>query len=215
MGGRLLLAAAAVAFLAPGVGYAQVADSGQTAATAAAPFVLPMGTPIVVTMEDTLTSKDSKVGDRFRVTVAADVIDRGIVVIPKGTTGFGEVTFSTDKGGFGRAGILGIALRTLELNGKTYDLDGRYREEGKDNGAATGAVMFAAGILGGVVKGKNSTIPKGRELKAHTGEDITYSPPAPAAEASAIPAPSNEAPVAPARPSPGAAAPTLQPTGSK
>jgi len=109
------------------------------------------------------------------VVVAYDVVDRGIVVIPKGTAGIGEVTFSSKKGGFGRAGLLGIALRTLDLNGKSVELDGRYREEGKDNGGAAGAVVFTAGILGAVVTGKNSTIPKGRELKAHTGEDISYS----------------------------------------
>ena len=126
-------------------------------------------------MSDDLSSTTNKVGDHFNVVVMYDVVDRGITVIPKGTSGAGEVTFSSKKGGFGRAGLLGIALRTLDLNGKSVDLDGRYREEGKDNGAAAGAVVFAVGIFGVAVTGKNSTIPKGRELKAHTGEDISYS----------------------------------------
>jgi hypothetical protein len=147
----------------------------ETPATVPTPFVLPAGTPIVVAMADDLSSTTNKVGDHFNVVVMYDVVDRGITVIPKGTFGAGEVTFSSKKGGFGRAGLLGIALRTLDLNGKSVDLDGRYREEGKDNGAAAGAVVFAVGIFGVAVTGKNSIIPKGRELKAHTGEDISYS----------------------------------------
>jgi hypothetical protein len=134
----------------------------------------------VVATADDLSSTVNKVGDSFKVVVAYDVVDRGIVVVPKGTTGVGEVTFSSKKGGFGRAGLLGIALRTLDLNGKQIELDGRYREEGKDNGGAAGAVVFAVGIVGIAVTGKNSVIPKGRELKAHTGEDIAYSAASPA-----------------------------------
>ena len=96
--------------------------------------------------------------------------------------------------------MLGIALRTLDLNGRQVELDGHYREEGKDNGGAAGAVVFTAGILGAVVTGKNSTIPKGRELKAHTGEDVSYSAvastatPAMPADGTAAPAPTPAAP---------------------
>jgi hypothetical protein len=189
----LLLAAVAAAILPTGAVNAQAIGAGQAVETPTAPptsFVLPAGTPIVVAMADDLSSTVNKVGDHFKVVVVYDVVDREIVVIPKGTTGIGEVTFSSKKGGFGRAGLLGIALRTLDLNGKSVELDGRYREEGKDNGAATGAVVFTAGILGAVVTGKNSTIPKGRELKAHTGEDISYSgAPLAVATAAATPSP--------------------------
>lgn len=162
---------------------AQAIGTGQAVETPTAvpaSYVLPAGAPIVVATADDLSSTVNKVGDSFKVIVAYDVVDRGIVVVPKGTTGIGEVTFSSKKGGFGRAGLLGIALRTLDLNGKQIELDGRYREEGKDNGGAAGAVVFAVGIVGIAVTGKNSLIPKGRELKAHTGEDISYSAAAPA-----------------------------------
>lgn len=193
MGGKSLLAAVLAAVLPMGAVNAQAIGAGQAAETPAVvptPFVLPAGTPIVVATVDDLSSTTSIVGDRFKVVVVYDVVDRGITVIPKGTTGIGEVTFSSKKGVFGRAGLLGIALRTLDLNGKSVDLDGRYREEGKDNGAAAGAVVFAVGIFGAAVTGKNSTIPKGRELKAHTGEDIGYSGAAPAVvPAAATPAP--------------------------
>jgi hypothetical protein len=189
------LAAVLAAILPTGAVNAQAAGVGQAVeAPTIVPtsYVLPAGTPIVVATADDLSSTVNKVGDPFKVVVAYDVVDRGIVVVPKGTTGVGEVTFSTKKGGFGRAGLLGIALRTLDLNGKQIELDGRYREEGKDNGGAAGAVVFAVGIVGIAVTGKNSLIPKGRELKAHIGEDISYSAMAPAvAPIATVPAPAN------------------------
>ena len=183
MGGKSLLAAVLAAILPMGAVCAQGIATGQAVeAPTAVPtsYVLPAGTPIVVATADDLSSTVNKVGDSFKVVVAYDVVDHGIVVVPKGTAGVGEVTFSSKKGGFGRAGLLGIALRTLDLNGKQIELDGRYREEGKDNGGAAGAVVFAVGIVGIAVTGKNSVIPKGRELKAHTGEDIAYSAASPA-----------------------------------
>lgn len=141
----------------------------------------------MVAMDKDLTTATAHVGDRFHVTVVNDVIEQGTVVIPKGTPGYGEVTFATHKGGFGKQGILGIALRYLDLNGRMVALDGRYREEGRGNDGAAAATMFAIGIFAVVVKGKTAIIPKGRELKARTGEDIAFTAgmPPPIAPASA------------------------------
>jgi hypothetical protein len=137
---------------------------------------LPAGTPVIVMTNEDLSTKVSRVGDRFGVTVLHDVTDGATVVIPKGTIGTGEVTFATNNGGFGKPGILGIALRYLELNGAKVLLDGRYREEGANKNGATAATWFAVGVFSGFIRGKPGVIPRGRELKAHTGEDIAYSP---------------------------------------
>lgn len=123
-------------------------------------------------LNDELSTVTSHVGDLFKVTVLNNVAVGDLVVIPEGTTGTGEVTFATNKGGFGKPGILGIALRWLDLNGRKIALDGRYREEGKSNSNATAATWFAVGIFSGFIRGKAGVIPKGRELKARTGEDI-------------------------------------------
>ncbi len=134
--------------------------------------MLPAGTPVIVMMNEELSSKDSVLGDTFSVTVLHDVVDSGTIVIPKGTIGHGEITFRSKKGGFGKPGILGIALRDLDLDGKKVSLDGRYREEGGGNGTAVAATWIAVGVFSGFIQGKTGVIPKGRELKARTGEDI-------------------------------------------
>lgn len=138
------------------------------------PPTLVAGTPVTVMTNEEISTNPCKVGASFGVTVVRDVTSLGVVVIPAGAIGSGEITFCTNKGGFGKPGILGIALRQLDLNGKKIALDGRYREEGRNNNGATAATWFAVGVFSGFIKGRAGVIPKGRELRARTGEDIAF-----------------------------------------
>lgn len=195
-GGYVLGVAAVCALTLQDFAIAQSAPISSTETVSAAPAILPDGTPLIVTTTSDLSTATNEVGDRFEVVVAEDVALDGVIVIPKGTIGHGEVTFATRKGGFGKPGILGIALRSLDLGGKSFVLDGRYREEGKDNDGAAAATMYAVGIFAAFVRGKTGAIPKGRTLKARTGEDIPLAAIAPATS----PAPSGTAVTAPAPP---------------
>lgn len=148
--------------------------------------VLPMFTPLKVMLNEELSSQDSVLGDPFTVTVLEDVVSKGTVVIPAGAIGHGEVTFATTRGGFGKPGILGISLRTLELDDDLFLLDGRYREEGKNKNGTVAATWLAVGVFSGFIKGRAGFIEQGRELRAKTGEDIRFvigqdaiAPPAP------------------------------------
>jgi hypothetical protein len=134
------------------------------------------GSPVIVSLIEDISTTSSNIGDKFKVMVVHDVVQSGTIVIPKGALGEGVVTFVTKNGAFGKPGILGISLRSLELNGQRILLDGRYREEGGNNNGAAAATMFAVGVAAALVKGKSSFIPKGRELKARTGEDISFAP---------------------------------------
>ena len=165
-----------------GVSAQTTAPAQPVASAAGTPFpavslsTLLAGTPVTVMTNDEISTMSCNVGERFEVTVVRDVVSQGVVVIPAGTIGGGEVTFCTNRGGFGKPGILGIALRDLQLGGKRVALDGRYREEGGNGNAATAVTWFAAGIVSGLIKGKKGVIPKGRELRARTGEDIVFAP---------------------------------------
>ncbi len=137
---------------------------------------MPIGTPLKVMLNSELATKQNHTGDTFDVTVLEDVVQDATVVIPKGTIGHGEIIFASDRGGFGKAGLLYIALRKLDLGERSVLLDGRFREEGKDSNGATAATYFAVGVFAGFIKGKPGVIPKGRELQARTGEPITFVP---------------------------------------
>ena len=212
----ILVSAIAAALLA-----AQSAPAPVPAATAPAPTTsipaqstLAAGTPVVVTLDQDLTTTTNNIGDIFQVVVTHDVVDGTTVIIPQGTIGHGEVTFVTRRGGFGKGGIIGIALRDLELGGRKVALDGHYREEGKSRTGATAATFFAVGIFSGFIKGNESGIPKGRELKARTGEDMAYTPgalppPPPPREPGQAPSAGDTPPVA-ATPAPSITASTHQ-----
>lgn len=144
--------------------------------SANAQAILPAGTPVIVMMNEEVSTRGNMVGNSFGVTVLQDVTMDGAVVVPKGTTGQGEVTFRTNKGAFGKPGIIAIALRNMDLGGKKVALDGRYREEGGNNNAAVFATWAAVGVFSAFIQGKAGLIPKGRELKARTGEDISFDP---------------------------------------
>ena len=168
------MAACAAAFLP----ILSIASGPASPAAAQAPAstgsVLPSGTTVYVVLDEDLSTATAVVGDRFRVVVSQDVIAEGTTVIPRGAVGWGEVTFVSNRGGFGKSGILGISLRTLELGGRNIALDGRYREEGTSRDGATVATFFVAGVFAGLIKGGDGGIPRGRELKARIGENLDF-----------------------------------------
>lgn len=138
---------------------------------------LPSRTVVHVALDEPLTSQTHVVGDRFAVTVTDDVLADDKIAIPAGTRGFGDITFVTDRGAFGKPGIIGITLRYLEMGEKILLLDGRYREEGGNNNGITAATMFAVGVFSGLIKGKVAIIPEGRVLKARVREDYVFESP--------------------------------------
>src|SRR5689334_2569281 len=62
---------------------------------------VPALTPVVVRLEETVSSNESRPGDRFRITVAEDVHVGGAVVIPAGSAGEGEVIHAARSGAGG------------------------------------------------------------------------------------------------------------------
>ena len=161
---------------------------------AAQSSALPANTELLLSMNDDLTTKGIEEGHKFRLTLVRDVQMGDYVVIPKGTPAVGEVTWKTGKGAFGKSGKMEIALRYLDLNGRHVPIEGKYRQEGEGNTAATIAGVIAAGVFAGFITGKSAKIPQGRELKAFTTEALPVSMPEPTMAAAPAPA------LAPAQP---------------
>lgn len=134
------------------------------------------GTTVMVSLDDDLSTQGTKVGTPFTASVVEDVKCDDVVAIPRGAKAHGEVTFSSDRGAFGRPGILGISLRTLDVAGRPVELRGTYRETGKEPEAAVAVTTAMVGIFSGFIKGRSSVIPHGRVLRARLGEDLTVGP---------------------------------------
>lgn len=141
---------------------------------------LPANTELMVSMNDDLTTKGGRIneGHKFALTVVNDVRLGDMVVIPRGTPAFGEVTWMTGKGAFGKSGKMEIELRYIDLNGRRIPISGKYRQEGEGNTVGTVAGVIAAGVFAAVITGKSARIPQGRELKAFTTEALPVAMPA-------------------------------------
>ena len=89
--------------------------------TAAAPappppprqYTVPAGTPLVVRLEQTVSAKNSNVGDSFSGVLAQSVVVHGVTVIRAGAPVTGVVTAAKGKGRFKGAGDLAIAIKRV------------------------------------------------------------------------------------------------------
>lgn len=167
----LLVPAAASAQEAPAPMPAVVQT--QAAAPMAAEAVLPANSEVVLTMNETVSSKSHRLGEKFSLTVAQDVQVNGMTVIPRGTRAVAQITRRTGKGGFGKSGKMDFVFRYIDHNGMRIPIEGRHHQAGEGRTAATVGAVVAAGVIGGlVVKGKNAKVEEGREFTVRTLEAL-------------------------------------------
>jgi len=162
-----------------------VAPTGQT--------TLPANSEVLLAVNSEVTSKRNHEGDTFDLSVVHDVVNNGQVVIPRGSRAVGEITWLTTRGAFGKSGKMNIELRYVEVGGRRIPISGSYRQEGEGATVATVGTVILVGVFAAFVTGKSALIPQGRELMAHTKEDLPYV----VASASPAPAPMVIAPGAP------------------
>jgi len=171
------------------------AESGNAAAQAPAraqaprpqPIVLPAGTAIEITVDQSVSSKTNSAGDRVIASVAAPVFVNGKQVIPAGSAASGTITVSKSAGRFQGNAELALTLTSVTVDGKTYDVQtsafsettgsrGRRTAITTGVGAAAGAVIGAiAGGGKGAAIGAGSGAGAGAVGAAVTGErDVTW-----------------------------------------
>lgn len=122
------------------------------------PVTLPAGTSIQVRIDHTLSSDESYPGDRFTATVAEPVTVDGKTIIPEGAQAEGVVDDAHASGNLKGVPRLGLALDTVDVNGKSYELHtddiGRYgRNHKKHNweyiGGGAGGGLLIGALAGG------------------------------------------------------------------
>jgi hypothetical protein len=83
---------------------------------------LPAGTAITVTIDQSISSKDAKVGQGVVATVSHDVTANGKVVIPKGAHARLVVTSVQASGRLSTPAKLYLRLKSVEVHGKTIEI---------------------------------------------------------------------------------------------
>jgi BON domain len=123
------------------------------------PVQIPQGTILRVRLTQPLDSKSSGIGTMFESVSANDIYIGGVLTVPRGALLRGQVVdVRSVKGGLGGSSSLSLALNSIELEGRAYQLTsdvwvgngpgkGGYSAGNMVGGAAIGAAI--GGIAGG------------------------------------------------------------------
>jgi hypothetical protein len=149
------------------------APEAQTApAPVAAPAPAPArfiraGTQISLAALQELSSKHVKLGEKYQFEVVSDVIDNGVVVIPRGSKATGEITMKTGRAIGGKSGKFDVTFESVSANGVTFPLNGVHRQEGKGNtvGALLGSIL---------ISGRSAVMLPGQVVTAMIKDDTAY-----------------------------------------
>src|SRR6266478_3101693 len=148
---------------------AEAAKSAVKNAIEPKPLVVPADTVIAVVLDQTISSKTSRPGDRFSATVQSPVEVDGKVAIPKGARAEGVVKEAKAAGRFKGGAALSLRLTRVTVNGKDYEIQtSAAMSSSKGKGKRT-AVMVGGGAGGGAAIGAIAGGGKGAAIGALIG----------------------------------------------
>ncbi len=149
-----------------------MAESAKTAvnkALAPKPLVVPADTVIAVVLDQTLSSKTSKSGDRFTATVESPIEVEGKVAIPKGARAEGVVNEAKAAGRFKGGSALSLTLTSVTVNGKDHEIQTSAATMSRKGKGKRTATMVGGGAAGGAAIGAIAGGGKGAAIGALIG----------------------------------------------
>ena len=133
------------------------------------PMVIPADTVISVVLDQTISSKSSKPGDKFTATVESPIEIGGKIAIPKSARAEGVVREAKAAGRFKGGAALALELTSVEVNGKNHEIQtSGATMSSKGKGKRT-AAMVGGGAAGGAAIGAVAGGGKGAAIGALIG----------------------------------------------
>jgi hypothetical protein len=132
--------------------------AGQPGQPPAVSLRVPAGTELAIRIDQRISVRSSRAGDRFNGNVVEPVVDNGAVIIPRGTPVSGRVVESHRGGHFRGRSVLELRLTAMTLNGYEYPLNthdsGRtQRGKGRRSAGIIGGMTGAGMVIGGIATG--------------------------------------------------------------
>jgi hypothetical protein len=135
---------------------------------------IPAGTVIELELVEPISSRNRTRGEKFALRLHGPLSMDGVIVLPAGTPGVGEIVHADRARGGGKPGELILAARYLQaptiqlpLRGLTLDATG------KDNSRTALAVAVAIGPFAQFIHGGEIEIPAGTIARAKLQQDFT------------------------------------------
>ncbi len=175
---RIWLCAAALFGVGLGTAVQAAADPAMAPSSPIATYV-PAGTYVYFEILDSLNSKLSKPGDRFRIRTTVPVALGGAAVVPVGALGEGEVIHAARARAAGKAGELILAARFIEHQGRKIALRGFHFAQtgtGRTDEAARVGLIAVPVVL--FIGGGDVDVPVGARGQAKLVADLPYVLPA-------------------------------------
>ena len=133
------------------------------------PLVIPADTVLSVVLDQTISSKTSKPGDKFTATVESPIEIGGKIAIPKSARAEGVVREAKAAGRFKGGAALALELTSVEVNGKNHEIQtSGATMSSKGKGKRT-AAMVGGGAAGGAAIGAVAGGGKGAAIGALIG----------------------------------------------
>lgn len=143
-----------------------------------APVNIPVGTVVIVKIDESVSGKTHMLGSIVRASVGRDVVLDSVLVIKIGTPVDVTVAQSEKAGAVGQAGAVNLNIEsTTSVDGQMIFLRGMAGAEGQ---AATGTAVGAGVVLCPLfllVKGKEGVIAAGTQFQARSQNAISVQVP--------------------------------------
>jgi hypothetical protein len=122
------------------------------------PITLPAGTLIDVRLDQSVSSRQNGAGSAFDATVSTPVIVEGKTVIPQGARAHGRIVESHEGGHLEGVSSLGLALESVEVNGKSFNVDTTEVRRAAGNHKKRNWILIGGGsglgaLIGGIAGG--------------------------------------------------------------
>src|SRR5260370_30542814 len=147
------------------------------------PVTVPELTPIYVTLDQAVTSNQSRPGDHFDATISEPVVVDGKTVIPQGAHAEGIVVDAKPSGRLMGRARLQLSLQSVDVSGQPYDVrttssarigrDHKERNWAWIGGGAGGGALIGAAAGGGKGAASGGAIGAGggRTRRFHSGKN--------------------------------------------
>jgi len=130
------------------------------------------GTPVRLRLLNALTSKQAKTGQSFDLEVVDDVMVDGHIVIARGSSARGEVTFAKNKGNWGKSGKLDTQVVSVNANGNNIALRGTVAQKGDTGTVGVVAAIAFLPLAGFFVSGTSAELAAGTPYSGYVVNDI-------------------------------------------